>query len=152
MNSSLKNNEKLISKNEAENVRYRDRINDDHKSFDKSKQQFTLDNNIVNNSNKAVSRYYSTGKHSSSSTREEDYKLKNKNIAKNPQNNLIIKTDLNNNKFRSSNTALQVSLNNNTSISKNSPQINRSLVVNKVDSSLNKDSIKDRYSHMYGSN
>ncbi len=114
--------------------------------------QFTIDNNLNNNSNKAVNRYYSTGKNSSSSLREDDYKIRNKNLIKNPQNNLIIKTDLNNNKFRASNNPLQMSLNNNTSISKNSPQINRSLVVNKMDSSLNKDPLKDRYSHMYGSN
>jgi hypothetical protein len=112
----------------------------------------TIDNNLNNNSNKAVNRYYSTGKNTSSTLREDDYKSKNKNLIKNPQNNLIIKTDLNSNKFRASNNPLQMSLNNNSSISKNSPQVNRSSVVNKMDSSLNKDQLKDRYSHMYGSN
>ncbi len=38
LTNSMKSNEKLINKNEGENYRYRDlRLNDDHKSFDKSK-------------------------------------------------------------------------------------------------------------------
>ena len=86
------------------------------------------------------------------SSKEEELKIKNKNQVKASQvNNLIIKTDLSNKLIRSSNFPLQMSINNqnnNSVISKNPPQINRSLIVTKLDSSYAKDGIKDRYSHL----
>ena len=137
----------------GENYRYRDlRINEEQKFYDKSNLYYNSDGNFNNISNKAPNRFNSLNKNN----KDEEYKQRTKNMGKSsPANNLIIKSDLNSNKLvRSSNFPLQMSLNNpnNNSPSKNIPQINRSLIVNKIDSSFNKEAIKDRYSHLYALN
>jgi hypothetical protein len=118
--------------NVEENYRYRDlRLNDEQKYYDKNGQG--------NSSKAAGNRYYSLNKNAPS-PREDDAKFRAKIMPKN-QASLMIKTDVNNNKL--------IKSTNNPSSYNKSPQINRSLAINKVnDSSFN----KDRYARLYGSN